>query len=369
MKRQHYILIALFLAILIVPSVLFPLLSGIIDTENHENRVLAEFPDIHTVGVTGLASAFDSFYNDHLPFKNQFTAFHSEIFLSLFNTTSNPRVVVGKDGWLFYNNYDAENPIDDLLGISKFSDDDLTVIKNNISDAERHFAAQGKEFVLIMPPNKETVYAEYLPNYLFERKAEQTRADILSEYLENSGVSMVYPKARLLATKQSAQLYYKYDTHWNRLGGYVGFAALCDELGVDVSSFDKESVVNADEDFPKDLAMMAGIQKDCNDDTESYIRNIRPAVTVSTIKEDGHRETVYTSDAADKRSVLFIHDSYYRGMIDYLPMVFSEVVEVSRDYEDLYSSRDLLEKYDCDIVVMEVVERGASILLHDNMPY
>ncbi|MDO5138695.1 MAG: hypothetical protein Q4D71_09615, partial [Oscillospiraceae bacterium] len=105
MKKKGMLLILIFMAMLILPVLAYPVLSQFIDTENHENRVLAEFPSISD--GTEYFNKLTVWFNDNLLYKNQLVSLHSNLFLSLFNTTPNPRVVVGEDGWLFYNNYDA----------------------------------------------------------------------------------------------------------------------------------------------------------------------------------------------------------------------------------------------------------------------
>ncbi len=368
MKSKQIALIAAFLFMLLAPGLLYPLLAPALDVQNHENRALAPFPDITEVGF-GFPAAFEEYYNDHLPFKNQLTALHSRLFLSLFNTTSNPRVVVGRDGWLFYNNYDAENPIDDLLGKSAYSDAELAQIAENLSSASARLAAQNRAFYFILPPNKESIYSEYLPDYLLENAVEETRADSLYAYLCAQGIPIVYPKDALLAAKADAQLYYRYDTHWNRLGGYVGFRALCEQMDISLPALDALLPAGFDSSYPRDLAELAGLGAASRDDAE-YTIELFPQVTIVHEEEspDGAFNR-YTSDAPDRRTVLLIHDSYYKSMIDYFPQVFGEVIAVHRDYADLYAAQVLIEQYDCDIVVMEVVERGATLLLHENMPY
>ena len=118
MKKDR-VLIVIFICFLVLPLLAYPAVRGHIDTENHENRVLAEMPDLSS-GIR-FFERLGEYFSDHLPYKNQFVSVHSNLFMSLFRSTANPRVVVGDDGWLFYNNYDAENPIDDILGISSFS--------------------------------------------------------------------------------------------------------------------------------------------------------------------------------------------------------------------------------------------------------
>lgn len=362
--KKGRLLIILFMAALILPVLAYPFVSPFIDTENHENRTLAEFPSL-----SDGADFFDgltAWFSDHLPYKNQLVSIHSDLFMSLFNTTPNPRVVVGEDGWLFYNNYDAENPIDDILGRTSFSQEELKTIEQNLQEAGEAAQKEGAVFVFLLPPNKESIYREKLPDYLREISAESTRADLLVETADPGECVLIYPKDDLMREKEGHQLYYRYDTHWNRLGAYVGFRSICSAMGISVPELSDLSV-REEMGYPKDLADLAGMGSRCTNDSEYIIEGFLPDVHV-TGSQDG-TAIVYSSDAEDGRTVLVVHDSYYRSMTEYLPKVFSQVVSVDRDYSDLYSVQKYIEEYRPDIIIMEVVERGIQIMLHENMPY
>ena len=366
MKKEK-IQIILFLCVLIVPMLVYPIMSKHIDTANHENRTLVEAPDPAVSGIHFFED-FETFFKDHMPYKNQLVSLHSSLFMSMFRSTSNPRVVVGEEGWLFYNNYDAENPIDDILGISAFSDEETAQIQQNLASAAHELNKDNISFIFLLPPNKESVYTEYLPNYIKDQAVNETRADLLFEAIgtESDEYRFVYPKNELLEGKNYFRLYYQYDTHWNRLGGYIGFRSVCAELGYDLPRLE-DLTINEGWGYPRDLSDLAGIGSKCNDDIEYEITDFMPGVTVESFEENGI--TRYTSDALNDKTVLFIHDSYYKSMVDYFPRVFNNVISVDRNYYDLQSVQNYIDVYNPDIVVMEVVERGIQILLHEDMPY
>ncbi len=362
--KNSKIFIGIFLTLLIAPMVLFPLISGMIDTENHENRAYAEFPDILD-NPADFPAGFDSWFNDRLPFKNQLKKIHSAINLALFNTTSSARVVVGMDGWLFYNNYGVENPIDDILGKSTFSEEESEIILNNVREADSGFAGNGSRFVLMVPPNKETIYNGQLPNWLGKKITDQTRMDLLYGYLEENGVTICYPKDALLTAKDEVQLYYLYDTHWNKLGGYIGFRELCGMLDISLPELQTYKI-NKGEGGPRDLAELSGMGSVYTGDSE-YTIDYNSDVSVTSEAYDGY--TLFHSDGPENHTVMLVHDSYYESIIDYFTRTFTTVVEVPRNYSDLYGTRYLIDEYTPDIIVMEVVERGAGILFREYMPY
>ncbi|MDO4566879.1 MAG: hypothetical protein Q4B42_06055, partial [Oscillospiraceae bacterium] len=295
------------------------------------------------------------------------TELYSLIQLSLFNTTSNPRVVVGQEGWLFYNNYDADdNPVSDLLGQNEFTEEDIQKIRENISAAQD--ACPEAQFILLIVPNKENIYKEKLPVYLLEEAVEKTRVDLLCERLCREFDCLVYPKAALEEASLSWQTYYKYDTHWNLLGGYIGFREACAAADAELPALELLEVSFTDDEYPKDLAALAGIQNRVSDDSEISIKGFNADVEVSC-EDLGGGVSLFRSNAADERSVLFVHDSFYKSMEPWMPLVFSEVISVDRDYYDLYGCHSLIDEYSPDIILMEVAERGAILLLHEDMPY
>ncbi|MEG0750811.1 MAG: hypothetical protein RR998_03605 [Oscillospiraceae bacterium] len=367
-RKANLVLTIVFLMILLLPSALFAFAKNYVDTENHENRKLASFPDKDTA-IIDLPEAFDAWYIDHLPFKNQFTAANSLLQISLFNTTTSPRVIVGREGWLFFNNYDADdNPITDILGENEFTKGERNTILSNIENCAARYP--DKEFLLLIAPNKENIYREMLPDYLLERAVTDSRVDLLYDELSKKTDRVVYPRTELLAAAADNQVYYKYDTHWNLLGGYVGVRAVCGRLGVTLPELSKLKICDSGIDYPRDLAALAGIQSRSNDDRELYPSAFGTDIAVdSSTYTFSEGSVIYTSTAADNRKVMFIHDSFYKSMVSYLPLVFSDVLSVDRNYYDLHSCHAAIEHFQPDIIIMEVAERGAVLLKHENMPY
>ena len=368
MKNSNKLLIALFFAALILPTLIFALVKDGVDTENHENRELASFPD-SSVHFERWPAAFDGWYIDHLPFKNQFTAANSLIQIALFNTTTSPRVVVGEDGWLFYNNYDADdNPISDILGHNEFTDAERETMLANIEAAQS--ARPDTQFILLIAPNKETVYREMLPEYIAENAVRQTRVEQLCDRLAERTDCLVWPEDALLEAARTQQVYYKYDTHWNLIGGYIGVKEVCEKAGVTLPELSTLEIADSGAVYPADLAALAGIQARSTDDAEYSVVGFGEDVSVTRDELNFiSPATRFTSNASDERIVLFVHDSFYKSMEGYLPLVFSEVISVERNYYDLYGCHALIEEFQPDIILMEVAERGAVLLLHEDMPY
>lgn len=73
--RKQKILIVLFAGSLVLPGVVWAGFSGRFDTENNENRKLAEFPEVNLESLGDFPEQFEAYYKDHVPFKNDLVKF------------------------------------------------------------------------------------------------------------------------------------------------------------------------------------------------------------------------------------------------------------------------------------------------------
>lgn len=78
-------------------------------------------------------------------------------------------------------------------------------------------------------PNKESVYAEYMPDSVRVYGSE-SRLDAALPELAAQGLPVYDMKPELLKEADTYQLYYKYDTHWNQIGSFIGSQADCTDF-------------------------------------------------------------------------------------------------------------------------------------------
>ena len=76
--------------------------------------------------------------------------------------------MIGSDNWLFYS---MESDIDDYKGTNLFTEGQLAQIASQLTTSEQWLSNRGSEFVLMIAPNKETIYGEeHLPPIIKRRK-------------------------------------------------------------------------------------------------------------------------------------------------------------------------------------------------------
>lgn len=173
-------------------------------------------------------------------------------------------VMYGKNDWLFYQNANDGNTYEDYIGNPEkyFTLEEKEKIKENLEKQQAAVQAQktDAEFYVVIVPNKESVYPEYMPSYV-QRISEKTRTDDLVEYLQaNTDVEIIYVKEAMLEEKEQHQLYYYTDTHWNMKGTYVAVAELMKRFGKTLSLNDTDFISNPSL-YAGDLGVMLGRQQ------------------------------------------------------------------------------------------------------------
>lgn len=253
-KKLTAAYIIAFVLFFIAPTIIYNLFGVYLDQINYEQRNTAEKPVFSLETIGEYPKAYEEYFNDNLAFRTQMIEANSLIDFYLFRQSPVNKVIIGKDGWLFYNpNGKDGDPIADYRGSNLFSQEQLLQMANNLLEARDSLRAQGKDFVVYIGPNKESVYGDdYFPSD-YALDASYTRADQVVEYLsENTDLVIVYPKEDLQQTIENnpdLTFYYKTDTHWNALGAYIGASKLLGEINADIPDFSDLEIIDKG-DFP-----------------------------------------------------------------------------------------------------------------------
>lgn len=159
-------------------------------------------------------------YHDRLRSTENYGAFEDEMTALLNVDIDGVRTVVlfGNNGYLFHQNENDGTPLHDYIGDNHFSKEELETIAADLVREKEWIEQNGSKFVLLLIPNKETMYPEWMPSYI-SRADETTRQDLLAAYLqENTDIEVVYVKDTLMQNRERYPLYYKTDTHANMVG-------------------------------------------------------------------------------------------------------------------------------------------------------
>lgn len=353
-KIINYIFIVLFLCVCVLPVVFSNKKDGMISQV--ENRELASFPEIFDDDGninTGVKTEFNNWLNDNVGFRDNLMSLNTIVQFTLFNKINSSDVVLGKDEWLFYQG-EGGISIHDYQAPNLYMEKQLKRILKNIKELQKWCDDNDMEFVLMLMPNKEHIYSEYMPDGIQEIHKKKN-IDLVVEYIRNnSDIKVVYPKEELLKAKENYDVYYKYDTHWNDLGAYEGYKCLMNALDITPLSFDtiETKMYNGG-----DLANMA------------MLSSLVELYQESFIKYDGEIETLYDDNKGNNAyrkfhfesgngKIFFMGDSFSDAMRPMISRTFEYSDFVHRDTKIF----DEVLKEKPDIFVYEMVERYVSRL-------
>lgn len=357
-KLTQKVYICILTVLIILPMVFYAILGPYLDTKNWENRALANLPKLTGENIREYPGQFEAFFNDRLPFKYQLIFLNSWINYYVFHTTNSKSVIVGRDGWLFYKGSQVmdEDPVGDYRGTNLFTEEELQTIATNMQHAKDVLAAEGREFVILIAPNKERMYEEYMPEGYGDPASYNRLVQVTAYLAEHTDVKVVNAYDTLRAHKEAHPedlLYYTYDTHWNNVGSYLGARELADALGWELPAL--EDVTRTLSDPPVgDLSGLLGMGDYLKGGRIYTLSDYSPYTLDRQVSSD-LSEFVYTNengDGADEK-LFIIGDSFSTMMSPYIASHYDHT------YLNFYFNytRAMLDREDPDIVVFETVER------------
>ncbi|KHK01076.1 alginate O-acetyltransferase AlgX-related protein [Desulfovibrio sp. TomC] len=139
------------------------------------------------------------------------------------STSQYQSVIKGKDNWLFLAQENAElNVVEDYRSTRLFSAQDLAWWVEVYRKRQADLSARGIHYLIVVAPNKHTVYSEFLPSQ-YNRVSPISRTDQLVTALQAAGVNILDLRETMLKVKKGALAYYRTDTHWTTFGAFAGY--------------------------------------------------------------------------------------------------------------------------------------------------
>lgn len=130
------------------------------------------------------------------------------------------KVEKGREGWLFLKEeVPGRNELLQSLGIRPYGDLEHKLWNLIITQRAEWAKSRGIQYVLVIVPNKASMYPEYLPERYHRAGGNHAHPD-------PPGVHLINLTDDLIRQKSIGQLYYKNDTHWNQLGAFAGYQCL-----------------------------------------------------------------------------------------------------------------------------------------------
>ena len=353
-KIFQFLYIITFFTICIIPTVFF--IYGNTNNNEAENRSREKMPSIVNKNKLNLhfPSEMESYFSENFGFRTKLVNIDAQLNYNLLGQSSSPKVIAGKEGWLFFN-----ETLNDFTGRSLLSKQSLKQIVRTLELMNEYTESRGSSFYFTIAPNKNSIYPEYMPqryslgtlnNYWF-----------LSDMIRYSDIKFIDLKAFLLDQKLKCNefFYFKTDSHWNNLGTLRSYMYILTKTNNYFKTNIKTPDIYTKENTRTgDLYRMLfpeGAFKD-----EDFIYDIPKNYTSTKPfhEEDINIVTKLKKEETDINSgkkLLIFRDSFFNSLIKF----------VSNDFLEVKYSRQVpypLDKINDEIVILEIAERNIPLL-------
>jgi hypothetical protein len=325
---------------------------------SNENRRLAERPPLpDTIKDAGhYTDRWLGYYRDHFGLRNTLIRAVAETRFHGFGADSDGSYIAGKDGWLFFRPEGDRNFMG-YRGLNPLSDEKLTSWQDLLEKRNAWLASKGIAYLVFIPPDKQTVYPEYLPpEYAAVR--HESHLDQLIERLHerNSSVHLIDLRPALEKAKQYHRVYFKTDTHWDDYGGYAAYPVILEAVnrilpGVKMTPRPLSDFIARSTIHSGDLSHLTNLYYDYDEDWPELIRRTPFPGIVNP--QDPYMPVITKGSDPHAPSLYMIHDSYTLYLSQFLGPHFSRVCW---DWNATLDGPRVLS-FKPDVVIDEFLER------------
>lgn len=341
--------------------------------ENLENRTLASqpaWPDSRQDWLT-LPKAFAAYMDDNFGFRSQLLRTHNRLMVSIGSSPSE-KVILGKDGWLFYNFHQLT---EQHRGAMPLSDQQLMQYSQSLREQRQWVEQQGIAYRLLPTPDKNSLFPEKMPDWT--HAIGPSRFDQVREKLKAANEPFVDVLPTLQTAKQhDERIYLQTDTHWSCLGAFRAYEVLMESIEP-LNLAGVRRLTEADITFTalppgpgrdmsrnmlllKDI-VLESLDMDCSiiDPPEVEATRLADGFIAAlpyVPKRQQERWQYDRKTTANGARLLLYRDSYSHALIPFLIATFDQVTVVPRPQMD-FSQKDFVE-HPADLVIFQFVERA-----------
>jgi alginate O-acetyltransferase complex protein AlgJ len=317
-----------------------------------ENRILAGFPSrADGTNWFDFARAFTAYFDDHFGFRGTLITSQAILRVKLLGVSTSPDVLIGKEGWLYYT---GEKSMEDYRGALPFATGELEAWLRYFKGYNAWLARRGILFLVVIVPDKQTVYPEFLPGSIRKVGARTRLDDFIAAMKTESNVCVLDLRSPLQAAKvRYSEVYHRTDTHWSDAGVYAAYREILPQIQrkyPSVRPLPYIEPLRSGDYRAGDVAKMLGLGR-----VWKEVPQQRASSLVYTEMPEGDLH-VRGSGPTGSRLATF-GDSFLLPLVDYLAPHFDETI-ASR-FAELKPA--LIEQFHPDIVLFEMVERKLNV--------
>ena len=318
------------------------------------------------------AKAFEIYFSDMLAFRKLFIGSIANLYYAADTVLFKDKVIFGDNGFFYYG---PSRPV--FSGQEEYSEQQVLKMMADTDVIQKYLDEQDIPFLYIIAPDKEVVYPDYLPDwYLLSDKETfgETLSRTAEKEQETAYIVNAFDDLTMARTQYGDELFFKTDTHWSELGGYIGYRSQMEQLKTRYDYVIKEFTLD---DYHIEYGdMLFGDLKNFDGLTRKIsefrvkLNQLNYDVMVNgesvNINEITHGTWMdsarfYNQNALNNQTLLLFGDSFTTSMLPFYIATFENVNVIHLDNTGFIQETDVLSEYirqdHPDIVIMENVER------------
>lgn len=321
-----------------------------------ERRALAPFPKLRIESLSdgSFFSSLSTFYNDHFPLREHFTALKATAERAL-GKEENNGILFGKDGYL----------------IARGEYEELSVATRNLAAMGSLTANANCPITVSILPRAVDVLTAYLPQG-YDRTRTQEISTLIHEMLpQNVDLTNMLCET----ADRGESVFYRTDHHWTTEGAYQAYVALAPSLGIEPYTVGHFTPVIATDRFLGTSFARSGLASTESDRITLYRYEGDDRYTVTNGETGNESHSLYDWDATggddpyeiflggnearlwiqdeshpEKPTLLLYKDSFANALVPFLALHF-QLVLVDPRYEQA-GAATILEEIQPDRVLI-----------------
>lgn len=352
------IIIFIFMLIIIIPLILTLINPKEINLSNEDKIKKPTFIENNSLNKN-YTKDFEKFFSTNFTSRDKFIEYNSLLRYKLFNLGASDKVIVGKNQWMYLN-----DTLEQYNGKKTYTDDTLKRFKTNMEEKKRFLNKNGIEMLVVIAPNKNSIYPEYMPSNNPKLRDTNSTDEFFSYMKNNYHVNILDLRENLISNKSKKEIYHRTDSHWNHLGASIAYKEIIEESSKLLPNFNLKPY-NIEIDYnPKDsklkgdLSSMLLLDKYTKDNSTSIKGNFNYEYKAYHDNDKEIRTESY--DKTLPKAVIF-RDSFSIYLQPLLSQNFSEALYIwgtrHDNLKDAYFDSNIILNNKPDIVIIEIVER------------
>lgn len=326
----------------------------------------AEIRVFESRNKAAITQDFAKWFTDSLGMRHFFLNTFSSTLLFLFDQSSDPqRVQIGQNNFLFLGDWYA-NTFSIHSGIAsatpsgpKYGEGFASLISL--------FQEKGIPVLVVIAPDKGTVYGEYYPKWV--KHVSPTLARDTFSYSPVLEQHILFLSDILLKYKKHTDLlYWKNDTHWNEMGAFLGYMAIMDRIEELLhKKLERVHLLGWKTGSPR-IGDLERFNRGAKKEDEVSVQILTATANKPKFKKSGKINIATTENALNSIHIAILHDSFYGTLPSIYRNTFNTIHEITIGNLDKKILESLLELTPpLDLLIIFGVERyipGYDRLVH-----